>query len=270
MFFASHRFFLAITGLALLSGCVAQPAQQNAPNIPHALPVQSTELSVPKHGDFGHYTFALTWQPGFCSGPNGKSCTDSQPLTPLIGLHGLWASRPSDLIQAKLPVTTWWQKGCSVYNASTTAATPQLDTNLSATLASVMPHTRTPLWVHEYQKHASCFGMQATQFFTTAATLRNRFVALPSAQALINSAGHEIEKTTLNQLIERDTGTLPERAVQFQCNKTAQGQSILSQIWFTLKTDSLSKFPRAEAFIKNAHEQDNCPARFLIPQWSAQ
>lgn len=53
-----------------------------------------------RHGDFAHYTFAQTWQPGFCS--SGGGSLRNQPNDVLIGLHGLWASRPRLLVDRSI------------------------------------------------------------------------------------------------------------------------------------------------------------------------
>ncbi|GAN61668.1 hypothetical protein ACI01nite_24620 [Acetobacter cibinongensis] len=259
----SKRFSGAVLALALLSGCA-----HHAPNSPPANQDQSSlSLAAPQHGDFGHYTLALTWQPGFCSGPKGNSCNADQPREPLVGLHGLWASRPSDLIKTNVPVTTWWQKGCALYTPGATLPAPHLSAPLTQRLAELVAHTHSNLVDHEYKKHVQCFGMDGEQFFTAAATLRDRFASLPAARYLESSAGQVITKTDLSQRIQADTGALPDRGVQFQCNKDAQNRTILSQIWFTLKPDHLSSFSRAEAFLSSPQLQDNCPARFLVPEW---
>lgn len=247
---------------AFLSACTQQPPQLARPSPP------SPSLIVPQHADFGHYTLALTWQPGFCSGPEGTTCRADQPATPLIGLHGLWASRPSDLIKAQLPVTTWWRKGCGIYEAEDAAPTLTLSPALSHRLSEVVAHTHSDLVSHEYAKHVHCFAIDGEQFFTTATNLRDRFADLPSARYLTSLEGHEVEKQDLVTHITADTGALPERGVQFQCNKNASGQTVLAQIWFTLKPNALFAFPKADAFLSSPQMQDNCPARFLVPRWT--
>lgn len=247
----------------LLSGCAQHPSA------PSAGGAADMALTAPRHGDFGHYTLALTWQPGFCTGPEGNSCQADQPHTPLIGLHGLWASRPSDLIRAQVPVTTWWRKGCSLYDGEMASAFPTLSDGLSHRLSEVVAHTHSSLVAHEYTKHVQCFGMEGEQFFSVASRLRDRFAELPSAQHLTAEAGTRVTKAELTSQIEADTGPLPERGVQFQCNKTQQGEAVLSQIWFTLKPASLDKFPKTDAFLSSPQMQDNCPSQFLVPQWTA-
>lgn len=259
---SGHVFFSGLIAVCLLlSGCVDQPSA------PSAGSATDLTLPAPRHGDFGHYTLALTWQPGFCTGPEGATCQADQPRTPLIGLHGLWASRPSDLIQAQVPVTLWWRKGCGLYESGT-AAPPALSSSLTHRLSEVVAHTHSDLVAHEYSKHVHCFGMEGERFFSVASHLRDRFAALPSARSLTEAAGQRVVKADLVKEIEADTGPLPERGVQFQCNKTPQGQAVLAQIWFTLSPASLNRFPKTEAFLSSPQSQDNCPASFLVPQWS--
>ncbi|MBS1001413.1 ribonuclease I [Acetobacter persici] len=254
----------------LLSGCAHQPSapSSSSPSTSSAGATEALALAAPRHGDFGHYTLALTWQPGFCTGPEGNSCQADQPHTPLIGLHGLWASRPSDLIQAQVPVTTWWRKGCSLYDGGAPSAAPALSDALTHRLSEVVAHTHSSLVAHEYTKHVQCFGMDGEQFFSVATHLRDRFAALPAAAHLLTEAGTRIAKADLTRQIEADTGPLPNRGVQFQCNKTPTGEAVLSQIWFTLKPASLDKFPKTDAFLSSPQLQDNCPAQFLVPQWA--
>ncbi len=91
-------------------------------------------LSPRQHGDFGHYTLALTWQPGFCA---GGRCAADQNHNVHIGLHGLWASRPHDLIARNVPAPKWWSRGCDFYHHSDAAL--QLDGATVRNLERVMP-----------------------------------------------------------------------------------------------------------------------------------
>ena len=239
----------------------------------HSLPITSEApdhlaIQAPRHGDFKHYTLALTWQPGFCLLHGQNTCKSDQPQTPLIGLHGLWASRPSDLIKNHQDVTIWWKKGCSIYaDAAPMPTVPALSSGLSTRLSSVVAHLPSDLVAHEYAKHASCFGMNAEQFFTVAATLRDRFAALPASTQITAKAGQVISKSELQTLIQTDTGPLPEKGLQFQCNKDSTGRMVLAQLWFTLKPEKLGEFPHASSFISSPWEQDNCPTHFLLPNW---
>ncbi|MBV1824030.1 ribonuclease T2 family protein [Komagataeibacter oboediens] len=245
-----------VPALCLMAGCAHTPPSTHT---------DALSIPVTRHGDFGHYTLALTWQPGFCTDQHGPSCQPDQPHAPLIGLHGLWASRPSDLVREGLPVTQWWIKGCDIYQHDDTP--PQLSPALSKRLSGTVAHTRSSLVTHEYTKHVQCFGMNAERFFTVASTLRDRFAAGPVGRELDHDAGRDISKADVIGSFERTYGTLPERGLQFRCNTDAQGQPILAQLWFTLDPRGLGRFPAASGFLPSPDVQDNCPARFRVPTW---
>ena len=116
------------------------------------------------HGDFDHYTFALTWQPGICQTEEG--CLPSQSHAPLIGLHGLWASLPSELASEGVVNQQWWSRGCDYYHHS--SAAPPISPELTQKLEAVMPQFQHDLLVHEYDKHVQCFD------FDPDDVLRNR------------------------------------------------------------------------------------------------
>lgn len=247
-----------VPALSLMAGCA---------HTPPATRTDALSIPVAQHGDFDHYTLALTWQPGFCTDRNGPSCQPDQPHTPVIGLHGLWASLPSDLVHDGLPVTIWWGKGCDIYNHDDTP--PRLSPALAKRLSMTVAHTRSSLVTHEYTKHVQCFGMNAERFFTVASTLRDRFAAGPVGRDLEHDAGQEISKADVLASFEKAYGPLPQRGLQFRCNTDAQGQTVLAQLWFTLDPRGLGRFPAASGFLPSPDVQDNCPARFHVPTWPA-
>ncbi|MDT8872142.1 hypothetical protein RAA17_15620 [Komagataeibacter rhaeticus] len=119
-----HRALTLLRGLKLATLASAVCLMAGCAHTPPAARTDALSIPVVQHGDFGHYTLALTWQPGFCTDQHGTTCQPDQPHTPLVGLHGLWASRPADLVRDGLPVTLWWIKGCDIYQHDDTP--PQL------------------------------------------------------------------------------------------------------------------------------------------------
>ena len=69
-----------------------------------------------RYGVVDHYTLALTWQPGFYG--TGPGCLSNQPRAPLIGLHGLWASRPQVPTARHVSDPIWWRSGCDLLHHS--------------------------------------------------------------------------------------------------------------------------------------------------------
>jgi ribonuclease I len=238
--------------LALVLGLLTAPGARAVP------------LRALRHADFAHYTFALTWQPGFCSTDGG--CLPDQPHDVLIGLHGLWASRPRSLIDRGISAPQWWRRGCDYYRHSDRA--PRLSAATLQRLRRVMPHLRDSLLRHEYDKHVQCFGFDAQTFFETELRMRR--------QVLDSAFGRYLTLTVRDQTVRhkdlidafvRAFGTDQSAALQLRCGRDEQGQVVLTQLWITLHTEAVSRFPRDGALMNAPIAQDNCPRRFRVPGW---
>ena len=222
-------------------------------------------LQPVRYGDFDHYTFALTWQPGFCGTAPG--CLSDQPRAPLIGLHGLWASRPQVLIARGVSDPAWQRSGCDLLHHSDAA--PVLPDALRQRLLAVMPHLASDLLHHEYDKHVQCFGFDPATFFATALAMHDRIADSPFAQDLAGRAGTAVRHADLVAAFEADFHTAAPRALQLQCDADPSGRSVLTQLWITLPTDGIDQFPAPATLIDSPTVQDNCPAVFLMPAWPA-
>jgi ribonuclease I (enterobacter ribonuclease) len=238
--------------LVLALGALAAAVAHAAPPIPT------------RHGDFAHYTFALTWQPGFCGTDGG--CLRSQPRDVLIGLHGLWASRPRSLIDRGISAPQWWRHGCDYYHHSTRA--PRLSPAMLTRLHQVMPHLKDGLLRHEYDKHVQCFGFDAQRFFTTELRMRGRVIDSAFGRYLtVTARGREVRHADVIDAFMRAFGTDQAAALQLRCARNDREQVVLTQLWITLHTDALARFPRDGALLNAPIAQDNCPGRFRVPAW---
>jgi ribonuclease I (enterobacter ribonuclease) len=222
-------------------------------------------LAAPaQHGDFGHYTFALTWQPGICSTEEG--CRADQPHAPLIGLHGLWASTPTSLAATGVVDPQWWSRGCDYYRHSDEP--PSLDPSLLAQLDAVMPHFAHSLLTHEYDKHVQCFGFDPQTFFQTELDMRSEVADSAFGRYLtVTARGHDVRRAAVLRAFTRDFGTDQSSALQLRCGRNRQRRVVLTQLWITLYRDALSRFPRDDSFMNAPIPQHNCPARFNVPDW---
>ncbi|GBQ16293.1 ribonuclease T2 family protein [Swaminathania salitolerans] len=236
-------------------------------------PEPDASFTAQRNTDFSHETLALTWQPGFCT--TGKGCMPDQPDTPLIGLHGLWASEPHSLEARGVPVEKWWQNGCALLGERETA--PVLDSAMQATLSEIVPHIvpsraspsggASSLVDHEWGKHGACFGYRPGPFFAEAVSLRLRFARSPVGAYLRARQGTLIERDALLGFFRNATGVSHARALQLRCERDDRGRIALTQLWFTLKPDRLDTFPAGESYLEAPHEQGNCPAQFWLKRW---
>ncbi len=223
----------------------------------------ASSLQPVVHSDFHHYTFALTWQPGMCAGDSG--CLPDQPQTPLIGLHGLWASLPQSLIDAGVTPPQWWAKGCDYFDHSD--AQPPLAAPLLARLAAVMPHFADPLLRHEYDKHVQCFQFDPTKFFTTELAMHDTVANGAFGQYLVAHVGQTVTHDQVMDAFHSVFDTKLNQSLALECDKNSAGTPILTQLWFTLRVDDLDDFPKPQSMIDSPMKQDNCPASFTIPAW---
>jgi len=226
--------------------------------------VRALPLTPAQHADFAHYTFALTWQPGFCSTAGG--CLRDQPRDVLIGLHGLWASRPRSLIARGVSAPQWWRRGCDFYHHSDRA--PPLAHAMRARLDRLMPHLKDSLLTHEYDKHVQCFGFDAQRFFATELQMRRQVVDSTFGRYLVVTArGHRVRHADVTAAFMRAFRTDQSSALQLRCEHDVARGAVLTQLWITLHADALPRFPRGGSLMNAPIAQDNCPARFQVPGW---
>lgn len=219
-------------------------------------------LTPARHSDFQHYTFALTWQPGFCSAAG--SCLQNPQQNVLIGLHGLWASRPQSLIDSGVAAPQWWRHGCDYFHHSDKA--PALTRDTLKKLQRVMPHLRHSLLTHEYDKHVQCFGFDAQRFFDTELSLRQRIVSSDFGHYLLRQErGHTVRHKDVINAFTTSFHTDQRAALQLRCGTDASGRKILTQLWITLHASALDSFPYGNSLMDAPITQDNCPQTFRVP-----
>lgn len=228
-----------------------------------AASARAAPLAAARHGDFGHYTLALTWQPGFCATDGG--CLPDQPHATLIGLHGLWASRPQALIRRGISAPQWWSHGCDYFDHSRGA--PPLPPATLARLNAVMPHLQDSLLTHEYDKHVQCFGFDTQAFFETELRMRRQVADSAFGRYLtVTARGHDVRRTDVLHAFMRAFDTDRPSSLQLRCGRNVRRRVVLTQLWITLRTDALASFPRA-GLMDAPTPQHNCPAHFQVPDW---
>jgi ribonuclease I len=230
-----------------------------------ASPARAATLQPAEHGDFSYYTFALTWQPGFCN--SGTPCLDDQPHSAPIGLHGLWASLPGTLSATGITSPQWWDRGCDYFAPSDAA--PAIDAPLQARLSSVMPHLASSLLTHEYDKHVRCFGFDASAFFTTELAMLDAVAASSFGRDLVEHEGGEASHAAIVAAFESAFATTSAASLQLRCTLDPVRGPQLEQLWITIDAAKLDEFPAAAALIDAPIAQDTCPASFHLPAWNA-
>lgn len=223
-----------------------------------------TTLLTPKaNASFKHYTFALTWEPGFCSAV--VTC-QRQPHQTIIGIHGLWPSRSESLIRRNISAPTFWRHGCDLLHHS--SRSPDLSKAILDKLHNIMPQPDAGLIKHEYNKHAQCYGFNANAYFAAALTLHKRFVASDFARTLRMKTGSEVSRESLIHQFMQDFHTPYRRALSLQCHTDSESHRVvLTQMYITFRAGRLNDFPNPTAFMESPLDQNTCPTTFLVPSW---
>jgi ribonuclease I (enterobacter ribonuclease) len=135
-------------------------------------------------------------------------------------------------------------------------------------LQRVMPHLKDSLLRHEYDKHVQCFGFEAPRFFATELRMRQQVVDSAFGRYLtVTARGREVRHSDVIDAFMRAFDTDKTSALQLRCGRNDRGQMVLTQLWITLHTGALSRFPRDGALMNAPIAQDNCPGRFQVPRW---
>ena len=146
--------------LALLTGCqqAAQPVNRQSATQPTA----TRRGSIPSaSGQFDYYLLTLSWAPEYCHGhPNSPECDGSHRG---FVVHGLWPQFQNGR----------WPSDCS---SAPGLADP-------STMLDIMPDPR--LIAHEWQKHGTCTGLTANQYF---GVVRSAYASIKIPRSLINPA----------------------------------------------------------------------------------
>jgi len=100
-------------------------------------------------GKFDFYVLSLSWSPGFCATPSGRD--DTMQCGPerhfAFVMHGLWPQYEKG----------GWPEDCS---------TEQADQSVLDGMLAIMPSPK--LVTHEWQKHGTCSGLSAKDYFDDA------------------------------------------------------------------------------------------------------
>ena len=233
--------------------------------------------ALPRDMRFGHYTFALIWEPGACRTHDelaGPDCATRRPdavASRQWSLHGLWPSRPHSLAQAGMPAPTWWHYGCYWYGAdhaipASSCANPRLDLEpvLRAQLDKAMPAAASCLDRHEFFKHAACYGFEANAFFRRALDLAASVNANPFTAWVRAHRGQTVGRTALLGAFARGFGLDSGEALELRCGRDpgAARADVLVQAWLTIRANRIDTFPAPASL--TAGRSGNCPARIVI------
>ena len=165
---------------------------------------------------FTSHVLALSWVPGFCNtrGSDTPECIAIKNghggiETTQLSLHGLWPNKT----------------GCGIdYNFCAghgKISVPPLNESVTNQLHEYMPNTRygDDLETHEWDKHGTCEGLAADDYFGLATSL----VAKVDQSALVtnfiqSNIGKTVTKSEFEQAIDSAFGADSHQFVGLQCS----------------------------------------------------
>ncbi len=225
---------------------------------------------------FQHYTFAMLWQPGVCAtwtetGPACEGLTPQSKASQQWSLHGLWPSRPAQLIASGMEAKNWWQHGCFWFqnqsfppHDSCSLPPLELSPKVRQELSENMPMQKVCLDRHEYYKHEACFGEKPSPFFQTALELLGDVNASSFTAFVRDHRGQWVSRNALLKAYSdafhlADASSLELRCEADQHSRQSRGNqegTILTEAWITIRSDRVHEFPRPSAMM--AGRKGNC------------
>ena len=224
--------------------------------------------SGPQPGKFDYYVFTLSWQPAFCeSHQSKKECNTWQEGdfdTKNLVLHGLWPSQNGDKkhtygycnvskqIKSQDNASNW----CSM-------PFPKLSSATVDKLNVVMPGYQSCLENHEWYKHGICSGMDADNYFATAA----RYVEGIATTQLGSLLSANVGKTvTVNDLVAAAVMDFDDKSntLRFICQN-----GMLSEVRLYLKKDLPAEggISTDMLIMPDASEKSSCSGNISIDQF---
>lgn len=157
---------------------------------------------------------AASWQPAFCEGaPNRPECESLGQKrfdATHFALHGLW---PLDeycgisQTQRDYDAAGRWSQLMPV----------ELDGATRTALDLAMPGTRSQLERHEWTKHGSCYGADASRYFGTAILLLSALNGSEVQQLFASSIGRQLSARRIRAAFDSAFGAGAGDRVKISC-----------------------------------------------------
>lgn len=202
---------------------------------------------TPKPGAYDYLTLSMAWSPSFCSSSSGHSDREQCGGTAKYGFiaHGLWPMFPRGSGSTS--------HGCSMDNSTLT------DKSVDK-VQGVMPSRK--LINHEWEKHGTCFGGDATNYFGKVRTAWDK-VKIPQ-RFKSPSQDSKANADQIRKAFVEANPAMPGNAMAVICNRprskaaTAEKPLVLKEVRVCL--DKSLNFMACGAQVK-----DRCAGDAIVP-----
>jgi ribonuclease T2 len=186
-----------------------------------------------------HYVLALSWEPAFCAGHGDKpECSVAARRTSAtrLSLHGLWPD-PNEYCGVAARDIAADKAGR--WNALPAVA---LDAATRTRLAQRMPGTQSLLERHEWLKHGTCSGVDASTYFGRALDFLAAVDASPVQALLAANIGKSLSRSAIQGAFDRGFGRGAGDRIRLSCPRQ-NGQRQITEITIGLQGDVMGAAP---------------------------
>lgn len=181
-----------------------------------------------------HYVLALSWEPGFCAGHDGKpECAAETPNgfdARHFTLHGLWPD-PREYCGASA-------QAIAADKAGDWRALPAVDLSAAtrARLAQAMPGTQSRLERHEWLKHGTCSGVDADAYFGRALSFLDAINASLVQRLFAGAVGKTLSRDAIRAAFDSAFGAGAGDRLRLSCTRSG-GERQITELTLGLDGD---------------------------------
>ncbi|MCF1505748.1 ribonuclease T [Afifella sp. H1R] len=225
------------------------------------------------------YVLAASWQPGFCETEAGHDKPECLLLRPgrfdalHFSLHGLWPDDLSD--KAIYPCYCDPGPAVACTQNRPPAETIELDPDLLAALAVVMPGVQSGLHRHEWSKHGTCYEDDVTgddqdsnpnEYYRESLSLMAQLNNSRVWELFARNAGKELSRDQIEEAFDSSFGEGAGQRVIVRCDE-ATGD--ITELWISLKgrideRPDLAKLIDAAPPAANSNREESCASGLVV------
>ena len=185
-----------------------------------------TEPTGPQPVTETQFILAVSWQPAFCEGhddkPECESQTEDRFDASHFTLHGLWPQPRGNVFCGVSPD----QAAASNDGRWDDLPEVELNADLRAALAQVMPGTQSGLERHEWTKHGTCYGTTVEEYYADSLAMMAALNGSAVAELFAASIGEELTQEQIRAAFDQAFGTGAGQRVRIACNRDGNRQLI--------------------------------------------
>lgn len=182
------------------------------------------------------YILAVNWQPAFCeTAPRKPECrtqTETRYDATNFSLHGLWP-QPRDNAWCNVPPA---QRRASDTGDWFALPAINLPPALRDELDEVMPGSMSALDRHQWTKHGTCYGTDATGYFADALDLMLALNTSAVAELFASNIGRRITLVQVRNAFDEAFGPGAGERVSMEC-KPDGNRTIITELTIGLTGD---------------------------------